>query len=190
MERTTSFIESLSALLWNPGTGVLIALLVVAAWIDWRTMRIPNWLTVGGMCWGALWNAASGVTVLDGVLMSLGGLGVGLALFMPLWLIKAMGAGDVKLMAMVGAFLGGMGTVGAVIVVGLVGGISVLIVAISRRAMARLASNTRDLVTSLVIPGLPLWRPDPLGHSLGKLPYGVSISAGTILFLVLAHLGY
>jgi prepilin peptidase CpaA len=188
MNRTTTFIDSLGALLLNPGTGVLIALLVVAAWIDWRTMRIPNWLTVAGMCWGVLWNGETGATFADGVLTALGGLGLGLGLFLPLWLLKAMGAGDVKLMAMVGAFLGALATLKAALIVGLVGGVAVLFFVVANRAYGRTASNLRDLVYSLATPGAPIWR--PTSHaSIGKLPYGVSIALGTLIFLVLQQPG-
>lgn len=190
MNDATSFLSQLGALLWNPGTGVLIALLVAAAWIDWRTMRIPNWLTVAGMVWGLGWNAATGTTVLDGLLFALGGLSLGLALFLPLWLLRVMGAGDVKLMAMVGAFLGAFATFKAVLLVGIVGGVAVVLFAVSQRATRRLASNMKDIAASMVIPGMPLWRPDLSGSSIGKLPYGVSIGVGSLAYLVLRQLGY
>ncbi|TFY96893.1 A24 family peptidase [Ramlibacter rhizophilus] len=177
------------ALLLNPGTGVLIALLLAAAWIDWRTMRIPNWLTVAGMCWGLLWNAVSAPTVMEGVLTAVGGLALGLGLFLPLWLLRVMGAGDVKLMAMVGAFLGALATFKAIVFVGLAGGIVVLAYAVANGSAGRLARNVRDLVYSAALPGVPAWRPSEATPSLGRLPYGVSIAAGTIAYLLLRQLG-
>lgn len=185
-----SFVNALAALLWNPGTGVLVGLLLVAAWIDWRTFRIPNWLTAGGMMWGLAWSAMSGATVMDGLLAGLGGLALGFALFLPLWLIRVLGAGDVKLMAMVGAYLGAFATLKAVLIVWIVGGLAVVIFALTRRAMHRLASNMKDMAASMLIPGMPLWRPELAGTSIGKLPYGVSISVGSVAFLVLRQLGY
>ena len=188
MNRTATFVDSLAALVWHPGTGVLIALLLAAAWIDWRTMRIPNWLTVAGMAWGLAWNATSGPSIVDGLLFGLGGLGLGFAMFLPLWLLRVLGAGDVKLMAMVGAFLGAGGVFVAALLVGMVGGIAVALFAISHRAVRRLAGNVRDIAVSVVVPGMPLWRPG--ATSIGKLPYGVSIGAGTLAFLLLRQLGY
>jgi len=178
------------SLLWHPGSGVLILLLVLAAFIDLRTWRIPNWLTAAGMAWGLVWSMASAPTVTGGALASLAGLGLGLAFFLPMWLIRVMGAGDVKLMAMVGAFLGPVETVKAALVVFIVGGLVVLFYAFAHSALRRLARNMRDIAASMVVPGMPMWRPELAGSSIGKLPYGVSISLGTIAFLSLRQLGY
>ena len=52
MTELAALAELLSLLLLDPRTGVLLALLLVAAVIDWKTLRIPNWLTVGGMVVG------------------------------------------------------------------------------------------------------------------------------------------
>lgn len=188
MNRTTTFIDSLGALLWNPGTGVLIALLIAAAWIDWRTMRIPNWLTVGGMCWGFFASAATSPSFIDGIVFSAGGFGLGLAIFLPLWMLRVMGAGDVKLMSMTGSFLGAAATFQAALLVGIVGGIAVVIFAIAARTSRHLASNAKTMAASMLVPGMPLWRPERAGVSVGRLPYGVSISVGTVLFLFLRQL--
>lgn len=183
-----TFASSLTSMLLDPGTGVLIGLLVVAAWIDWRTMRIPNWLTVAGMVWGLAYNLASATSALDGLGLSLGGIGIAMALFLPLWLLRAMGAGDVKLMAMVGSFLGAFATFKAMVFVGLVGGVMVIVFVIAHRAGGQLARNLRNLAYSAVLPGVPLAHPTP-STSVGKLPYGVSIGIGTVLFLLLRQVG-
>lgn len=183
-------LNLLQMLLWHPGTGVLIGLLLVAAWIDWRTFRIPNWLTVSGMAWGLTYNTVFADSALGGLGHGLLGLVTGLALLLPLYAIRVMGAGDVKLMAMVGAFLGALATAKALLLVGIVGGLAVVLFALSQRATRQLASNVKDMAESMVIPGMPIWRPEIAGTSVGKLPYGVSISVGTLAFLVLRQLGY
>ena len=183
-------LNLLQMLLWHPGTGVLIGLLLVAAWIDWRTFRIPNWLTASGMVWGLTYNAVFADSALGGLAHGLLGLVTGLALLLPLYAIRVMGAGDVKLMAMVGAFLGALATAKALLLVGIAGGLAVVLFALAHRATGRLAANVKDLATSMVVPGMPLWRPELAGTSIGKLPYGVSISAGTLAYLVLRQLGY
>lgn len=180
----------LQMLLWHPGTGVLIALLLLAAWIDWRSFRVPNWLTASGMVWGLTYNSVFADSALSGLGHGLLGLVTGLALLLPLYAIRVMGAGDVKLMAMVGAFLGALATVKAVILVGIAGGLAVLLFTLSNRATRQLATNLKNMTESMVIPGMPLWRPEIAGTSVGKLPYGVSISVGTLAFLVLRQLGY
>src|SRR6266566_4226697 len=83
---------------------VLIALVTAAAWSDLRTKRIPNWITAPGAVLGFLLQVWHGG--LHGALASLAGAGLGLAIFLVLYIAAGMGAGDVKLFSAVGAFVG------------------------------------------------------------------------------------
>jgi prepilin peptidase CpaA len=188
MSEPAALMNLLRSLLWHPGTGVLIGLLLVAAWTDWRSLRIPNWLTVSGMVWGLAFNVLDARSPGAGLLLSVGGLATGLALLMPGYLLRVMGAGDVKLMAMVGAFLGPLSTLKATLIVFIVGGLMALAWSAWKRALPLLAQNTRLLATSMVLPGVRLWRPSPQAASVGSLPYGISISLGTITFVTLRQL--
>jgi prepilin peptidase CpaA len=178
-------------------TATLVLLLVVAAAIDVRTMRIPNWLTVCGALIGLVLNAAmqwqllGPLWALDGLLWALGGMAAGLALFLPLYLLRVMGAGDVKLMAMVGAFVGVQQIVPAVLCVFLAGGVLALGTAAWRRSLRRLTSNVTGIVKWLAFAAFAGFRPDPAigaNHSVGTLPYGLSICAGTLAWLVATQL--
>jgi hypothetical protein len=81
-----------------------IAVTLLAAWIDWRTRRIPNWLTVPALVLGIAVNAfAAGW---HGAKASLEGAGLALILLLPFVLKRELGAGDWKLMGAVGAFPG------------------------------------------------------------------------------------
>src|SRR5690349_17759206 len=103
--------------------GFLLLLLLAAAWSDIRSRRIPNLLVFPGAIIGLLLHALlQQETGGLGILGSLAGLGTGLVLLLPLYLLRIMGAGDVKLMAMTGAFLGAQETVGALLCVLLAGG--------------------------------------------------------------------
>ncbi len=180
-------------LLINARTGVLIALLLIAAVADAKTGRIPNWLVFGGMLYAVAYNGFFPVYPRDnGLLFALGGLGVGLGALLPLYALKAMGAGDVKLMAMVGAFIGTWATISAVLAKLLAGGVLALVLTISA---GRLLCATRNLTLMLRGAALTLCTGvDGLltveGTSAGKMPYGVAIAAGTIGYLLVEQLGF
>lgn len=189
----TAMLELLQTLALSPRTGVLIVLLVTAAVIDVRTSRIPNWLVFGGALYGLAYNAISPLYARDiGILFALGGLGVGLAALLPAYLFRVMGAGDVKLMAMVGAFLGGWATVGAVLATLVAGGVLAIAIALWSghvvRMLRNVAAMSRGTVFTLAT-GVTGWMAID-GPSAGKMPYGVAIAAGTIAYLVLSQLGF
>lgn len=180
-------------LMTDLGTGPLIAGLLMAAVIDWRTMRIPNWLTVGGMAWGLLYHATRDTSVATGLLTSAGGLGTGFALLLPLYALRVMGAGDVKLMAAVGAVLGLPGVLHAVLWSFIVGGVAAIGYALSLRMSRRMASNVAAIVQSMAFAVLVGQRPTAAlagRASVGKLPYALSIAGGTIGWLVARQLGF
>jgi len=77
---------------------------IVAAQADVRTRKIPNWLTFPAILLGLLTHLALGGR--EGFLASLAGMAVVLVALIPGWLLRWMGAGDVKLMAGFGALLG------------------------------------------------------------------------------------
>ena len=192
MLELNTLAQPLAKLLASPSEVVLVALLIAAAVIDWRTYRIPNWLTVGGMAFGLLYNAAAhGLTA--GLLPALGGLGIGLVLLLPLYALRVMGAGDVKLMAMVGAFIGSSGILYAVLFTFIAGGVAALAFGIYRRAVRRMAGNVVDIVRFMTFAAVAGFRPQPAvagRTSIGKLPYGISIAAGTMAWLAARQMGY
>ncbi len=88
----------------NLSTVLLLSILIVAAVIDTKQQRLPNVLTVSAallgitfQCWLYGWN---------GLMNGVAGFFTGLLLLLPFYAIRWMGAGDVKLMAAVGTFLG------------------------------------------------------------------------------------
>ncbi|ABB75653.1 prepilin peptidase CpaA [Nitrosospira multiformis ATCC 25196] len=186
--------------------GFLLLLLLAAAWSDIRSRRIPNSLVFPGAIIGVLLHAllpqeAGGL----GVLGSLAGLGTGLALLLPLYLLRAMGAGDVKLMAMVGAFLGAQETVGALVCVLLAGGVLALAAALLEGKLHLLWRNLNVMLLGALagatMMGLPAsGKPgEAVGgaaaesdtksaaESTGTLPYGVAIAAGTMAYLAIVR---
>src|SRR5262245_62080436 len=77
---------------------------VIAIVMDLRSSRIPNWLTFPAMGFALAGHAW--LNGIDGILFSLTGFGMGLGLFFFIYLAGGLGAGDVKLMAAIGAFIG------------------------------------------------------------------------------------
>lgn len=189
----TAMLELLQMLALSPRTGVLMALLLIAAVIDVRTSRIPNWLVFGGALYGLIYNAVSPMYARDiGVLFALGGMAVGLAALLPAYLFRVMGAGDVKLMTMVGAFLGASATVGAVLATLIAGGVLAIALAVGSGRLVRMLRNvaamSRGTVLTLATGVMGVTVHD--GPSAGKMPYGVAIAVGSIAYLVLSQLGF
>jgi prepilin peptidase CpaA len=193
MENLAAIAELLWLLVSDSGTGALIALLVVAALIDWRTLRIPNWLTLAGMAWGLLYNATHSTSIAAGLVTAAAGLAAGLLLMLPFWLLRVMGAGDVKLMAAVGAVVGFPNVLQAILWSFIFGGVAAVVYALSTRVFRRMASNVGAIAQSMAFAAMAGMRPTPAlagRASVGKLPYGLSIAAGTISWLVARQLGF
>ncbi len=193
MSEPRALIELLWMLMTDLGTGPLIVLLLIAAAIDWRTLKIPNWLTVGGIAWGLLYNATHATSIAAGLGTSAAGLATGFALLLPLYLLRVMGAGDVKLMAAVGAVVGVPAVLHAVLWSFIVGGVAAIGYALSQRVTRRMASNVAAIVQSMAFAAMAGLRPTPAlaaRASVGKLPYALSIAAGTISWLVARQLGF
>ena len=103
---------------------VVTLTLVLAAVIDGLKLKVPNWITFPMIISGWVYSAAlSPYAGWEGLLYSLFGTAVGLALLLPLYAIGGMGAGDVKLLAGVGAWMWATVTLYAFVASALVGGV-------------------------------------------------------------------
>jgi prepilin peptidase CpaA len=162
---------------------ILLLLLFVAAWQDFNSYHISNLLVIPGAALGVLLNAIPPEGL--GIFESLLGWIVGLLLLMPFYLLRVMAAGDVKLMAMVGAFLGSQAMIDVLLYVFLAGGVLALSVAWYRGALKRLFYNTLIMLSSVAPRRFQLDPSLNVGAIIdtNKLPYGVAIAAGTAIFL-------
>ncbi len=77
-------------------------ILIWAAWIDGKELRVPNWITFPMVLSGLIYSTVVGGSLSAGLV----GMAMGLACLLPLYAVGGMGAGDVKLMAGIGAWLG------------------------------------------------------------------------------------
>jgi prepilin peptidase CpaA len=182
-----SFFELLGMLVTDPRTGVLLALLAAAAVCDYRTFRIPNLITGGGIVFALAYNTVVTPEWHADWTWAPAGMLLGFGAMLPMYAIRVMGAGDVKLMAMVGAFLGASATLTALLFCVVTGGIAALAFALRKRVMARMFANVggvmRGMLWSAVASGDLRLQPGA-GESVGKLAYGISIAIGTTCYLV------
>lgn len=156
---------------------VLALGLGAAVFTDVRSRRIPNWLT------GAIAGAAFGLAFGGGPvtpMRALLGLVVGLALMLPGHIIGATGAGDVKLMAAVGAVVGPEVIFRAFLYSAVAGGVLAIVVALRRGRLGTTLKATTNLVTQPVHAKRAIEASD----RANRFAYGPAIAVGTFFSLV------
>ncbi len=189
MAELDSFLELLGMLVTDPRTGVLLVLLAAAAICDYRTFRIPNLITAGGLLFALVYNTLVRPEWHAAWTWAPAGMLLGFGAMLPMYIVGAMGAGDVKLMAMVGAFLGFNATVLALLFCVITAGCFALAFALRKGVVARMFTNASDLISTLLWSAVAGTRPQlqrAAVDSVGKLAYGISIAVGTTSYLV-AH---
>jgi len=150
-----------------------------AAWMDAKTHRIPNRITVAGLAAALILRASLGV---DDVVHGLAGAGVMLLLSLVFYALRAIGGGDVKLLAGVGAFLGPSHIPGAMTLIAILGAAFALVSVIRKGLLPLLIFNTLDLVKSLRSLGQagPIRKLESPGAL--TIPYAVPIAVGTLIW--------
>lgn len=142
----------------------------IASVFDYRTRRIPNLLTLPVMAIGLILNVY--YSGLVGLQQSILGLLLGVGLLLIPFAIGGMGAGDVKLLAAVGALNGPQFVLFTCIYGAIAGGVmAVVLLLLKGRAQAVFA----NVVSTLVIPGQHL-----ANTNLG-IPYGIAIGIGALI---------
>jgi prepilin peptidase CpaA len=171
----------------------LIALLAIASWHDLRHRRIPNWLVLAGFA------LSIGLPLIDPAaswadpVRPVAGALLGGSLLLPLYALRGCGAGDVKLMATVGAFVGFGSAPEAVLYTLLAGGLLSAVYLIDRSTASRVAHNLRRMMARAPAPanGSSGSQADfaPLRDTAVRMPYAVAISLGTLASLFGPSLG-
>jgi len=161
---------------------VAVAIAAVACVYDVRTSRIPNFLTFGAALLAIAFHTFSGGGI--GATPSLLGWLIGIATFFPIFALGAMGAGDVKLMGALGAWLGWQVVLLVALYGALAGGVFAIAVALRRRYLLQALRNVRALLAFWWFNGV---RPLPelsLDATDGvRLPYALPIAAGLLVTL-------
>src|SRR5215467_13155488 len=171
----------------QPDQLVLIALVLAAAWTDLTTRHIPNWIPVSGAACGMalqIWHSG-----LPGLLACIAGAALGMAIFLPLYILGGMGAGDVKLFTAVGLLVGPQSLILVFVLTGLLGGIAAGMLAAWRGRLRQTLRQTGNLMVEL---GRLHWQEARratvvAGPEAMRLPYGAVIAGGTLLSLIVRH---
>lgn len=167
-------ISSLLLLIWG-----------AASW-DLQQRRIPNAHVMAGVAMGILLQLV--LAGPGGVLAAIYGLLLGLAVLMPGYLMGFTGAGDAKLMAAIGTFLGPIGVLQAGFASIFVGGIIGLIFAVSsffNRSSLSPWSRYELMARTLFYTGRPMYIAPKEGEVMGrKFPFAVSIAIGTTAWII------
>ncbi len=169
---------------------VVSVTLVVAAVIDGYKLKVPNWLTfpmiISGWVYSALYSPFAGW---EGLMYSLVGTVVGLALLLPAYAIGGMGAGDVKLLAGIGAWVWGTATLWAFAVSAIAGGVIAVGMVLVQRRWGKHQTQFWMICNEI----LTVKDPEKLSaiaaerkSSMMLLPYGIPIAIGTIAYFFAA----
>lgn len=169
---------------------ILTALLLIAAWYDLRSFRIPNILVLLGLAASILINCIFPEEMGGlGLTSSFAGLIIGFLIIFPLYLLHAMGAGDIKLMAMVGAFVGPVPMIQIALYVAIAGGVLALIVLFSKSMLFKPLNHNKLIPfhsqLSTTAGNLDCISTNKaISRKNIKIPYGVAIAAGTYFYLI------
>jgi prepilin peptidase CpaA len=175
----------LNVLAENWPVWLLSVVLIVAAVIDAWKLKVPNWLTFPLVIGGWIYSTAQ--FGWPGLGWSLAGTAVGLGLLLPAYAIGGMGAGDVKLLGGVGAWVWATVTFYAFCLSAILGGVIALAMVFYGRKWRQHGRQLWCILTEIMI----IRSPDELAtlaagrkSSMMLLPYGIPIAMGTITYFV------
>ena len=178
---------------WLPGV-LLGILLSLSVWHDIKSRLIPNKIVLSGsliaIVLHTLINSGTGLFNEPfgglGILIAIAGLAIGLIIMLPFYALHIMGAGDVKLMAMIGAFLGPQAIVKVALFSMIAGGLLALIVALWKGVLKQVLDNVhhiflQSLTHTLSGDGVRINAPEV---PTVKLAYAIAIATGTVFYLI------
>lgn len=162
---------------------LVTAVLIEAAVIDGMKLKVPNWLTFHFAAGGLAFSAWMGGW--HGLMFSFAGLSLGLALLMPLHMIGGMGAGDVKLLAGVGAWMGPVIVIWAFVATAVAGGVIAIGMIVWSGEYIRHLAMFQTIGNEI----LTIRNPAKLSEIAAErkprmklLPYGIPMAVGSIAY--------
>ena len=185
---------------WLTWRWALVPILAVALYTDWRWRKLPNWLTVPACVAGCLVSLAAAAWLgepaggpLAGLLDALGGTLVGFGVSFAIYAVgqlvfgaQAFGAGDVKLLAAIGAWLGTALMWQALLHTAWWGGVVALLWALWHGRLRTLVDRIAAQGLAALTYGPSAVKP-PTSSVVPPFPYGVAIALGALTALVFAR---
>lgn len=170
---------------------VVVPATLYASWIDYKERRVPNWLNASLALAGLLAQAA--FFGWSGLGAGAAGLAVGFGCLIVPWAMHGMGAGDVKLMAAIGAWFGPWMCLAGFVVGALVGGVIALIMIALQRKWAHATANLGVILFKL--SRRDTWFSEfgsarSFGSTSSLLPYGIPLTIGSWIVLAAQITGW
>ncbi len=160
---------------------ITIIVVAIAVYTDVRYGKIYNYLTLPAMGLGLVLNTIGGGV--DGLVASLGGVGIALALFlMSRFLGRILGGGDIKLLGAVGALQGATFLVWALLYTALIGGVLAIIVAIGHGILWQRVKNLVAACYLRTVAHVPM-EIEIQDSKSPRLPYAIAIGLGSLVAL-------
>jgi prepilin peptidase CpaA len=169
---------------------IALALAITAAIFDVREHRIPNWLTYPGIVLGLVLRAVllrGGLFGLKGLGSAIAGLMLGGGVMLLFYMVRAMGAGDVKLMAAVGSLVGPGHAIVVLLATAICGGVMAVVYSVYRGRMGATIRNLGSVLWFHARSGLQTHPELNLDNPAAlRMPYGLAIATGTLYAFLLA----
>ncbi len=176
---------------WHLTCAILVPGVLLASWIDYSQHRVPNWLNLALILMGF---AAQGLYFgWSGVNVGLCGLLTGFGLLIIPWLMHGMGAGDVKLMAAIGVWVGPMMAFYSFALGAVIGGVAAVVMIVSTGRLRMACANMGVILMKCSSPKMmfdEFGSAKSFGTSSQLLPYGVPLTAGTLIMLAARMFGW
>ena len=175
------------ALIVHWDIALVSAVLIFAAYIDGKQLKVPNWITfpmvLSGLLYQSVANGWSGFNA------SMMGIGCGLLCLLPLYSIGGMGAGDVKLMAGIGAWLGAATTWNSFLVTVVVGALMAVVMVVWSGKIQHHVTQFFHIAFEIVTirdPNKLFAIAKERKPTMFLLPYGIPICIGSIMYFAYA----
>ncbi len=176
---------------WQITCLVLVPGVLLASWIDYKARKVPNWLNAAIALAG--FGVQFGYHGTEGLSTGALGLLVGFGVLIVPWLMHGMGAGDVKLMAAIGVWFGPLMTLVSFALGAVIGGVVAIIMIVSSGRLGHAIMNFQTIMVKVSNSKTVFSEyggAKTFGDTSQLLPYGVPLTAGSLIILAGQCLGW